>query len=123
MTNRKCGKCKGSVDKNNIIAAGIRESNLGGNCLYLEHVCPKCKWREILSFSGQQSAKLETLCYILLDSLRGQKDVAKSKEIEAKQQKSSKISDAEVEDFLKFVQNNDSHDDFMKFIRAKKHKE
>lgn len=119
LRNRFCKGCGQGVDKKDVIAIGVRETSKK-NSIFVEHACSNCKKREITSF---YKSTLEDLCYTILDSIQQRRDMNKAKEIESKESsQTSQISDEEVKNFIDFINQSESHEEFMKHIRADKFK-
>jgi len=122
LKGRQCDKCSQSITKENIIAIGIRDNN-ANKTIYMEHQCPKCKYREMTNCGGDKRGTLEELCYALLEELQLRKRAEKAKLARKnarinKQGMSKPWTNKEVEEFKKFIGKCDSHDQFLEYIRA-----
>lgn len=117
LRNKRCKKCETFISKKDIIAVGIRDHD-GQQSLYIEHLCSNkgCAWRGIVNFQNKE-ASIEELCYMLLESAKNQKASERSRQIESKKNGGS-ITDKEVTEFLKFLNKNETHDEFLKAIKA-----
>lgn len=116
LRDRTCMKCHTEITRKDIIAVGVRQAN-DKHVIYVEHACPKCKWREMTNFDRKKTS-IEELCYILLEGIRSRKNSEKSRQIEAAKSHGSQMSDKEVKSFLDFMNSNNSHEEFMKHIKA-----
>jgi len=118
IENKVCERCQQSAAKEDICAVGIRAfGRKKDTTFYVEHQCSKCQVRIITSFGAQKTGSAEELCYILLEQLQTQRRLQKAREFEP--ESIGKIRDEEVESFLSFMNENESHEDFMKFIGSK----
>lgn len=116
---RKCRKCNTVIGGDDVIALGLRKVR-SQYCLYIEHRCKQCKWREITVFSDDPMS-VEHLCYLILNSMQNKRAAEIAQITEQNNSKIKKsISDDEVRELLHFINNNSSYQDFMKFIGADK---
>lgn len=118
LSDRRCSKCNTQIVKQDVIAIGIRTYQKK-TCLYIEHQCKSCHYREITNYSGNKNSSVPELCYVLLEHHQKQKDTENIVKTRKKEKKS--ITDKEVNDLLRFMNDNSSYDDFMKYIGADKH--
>lgn len=116
ISTKSCPRCQKQLNKKDVVAIGIREGDTQP-CYYIEYQCSKCKGRGITPFNSR-IATIEKLCYVLLESVKHQKELSKSKEMEKQNKNTSPISDKEVKAFMKFLNKSESHEDFLVYIKA-----
>jgi len=115
LQKRKCSQCNKKYTKDNIIAVGIRMTEEDFYAMYLETQCSECGFRALTTLGKQKEDSLEKLCYVILESIKKKKITNKSKMIH-KQMENKPMTDKEVENFIKFIQTNQTHADFCKKI-------
>jgi len=118
LRNKRCKKCETFISKKDVIAIGVRDHE-GKQTIYIEHLCSNknCNWRGIINFQNKE-ASIEELCYILLEGVKNQKASERSKQLESKKKSGELITDKEVTEFLKFLNKSETHDEFLKAIKA-----
>jgi hypothetical protein len=117
INSKLCSQCHHLANKSEIIAVGVRKVKDGMYSFYVEHCCSNCEKRVITCFSKEKQGSPEDLCYLLIENLQQYRKSEKSKQIDKGKNKSP-IGDDEVDDFLKFLYNNDDYQEFMNFIGA-----
>ncbi len=116
MLKKQCTKCGTLVQKQDIIAIGIRD--FGGEFSpFCEHRCSKCEWRIMTSFTAEIKTNVEDLCYMMIKEMHFKRSTS-SKFTAKRQRPVSQITDNEVKTFLSEFRKNTSHEDFMKQIGA-----
>ena len=117
IKERYCSNCGHKINKQDVIAIGIRQLK-SKQALYIEYKCPKCDTREIISYT-QKPNTIEQLCYMLLDSVKKHNESQNAKNSDSsKLNHKTQMSKKEVDEFLKFMETVETHEDFMKFIHA-----
>ncbi|KKN47564.1 hypothetical protein LCGC14_0661690 [marine sediment metagenome] len=121
LNSKSCSQCNERVNKSDVIAVGVRliEGSSDKTTLYVEHACSSCQKRVITSFSKEKQNSVENLCYMLIEQMQQKRELEKSQEISNHDRK-EEISDEEVVELLEFMEKHNSHEDFMKFIKAPK---
>ena len=115
IRKRKCSKCNYPINDQDIIAVGIRElQGRKQSCLFTEHQCSQCLHRSITTFGKEKIGTIQGMCFTLLDSIERKKKLEKAHRITEKFK--DEMSDKNVNDFLKFLYNVESHDEFLKKI-------
>lgn len=113
LRDRKCNKCEQLYDNSDVEALGIKEIK-EKIAFYIEQKCKNCSNRCTTVFAKKTDSCLEELCYTILDYLNHKK--IKPSEDGSEHGKSTKISDHEVSEFLKYLNSNPDHNDFIKRI-------
>ncbi len=120
LNGRQCGRCGTFYRKENVIQIGLRYSEPDTTYITLEHQCDGCQYRETTSLANHANGSLEEMCFMLLDEIQKKRSIEKSqsmtKQFGSKQNK--QMTNNEVNEFLKNLNNFESHDDFMKHIKA-----
>lgn len=114
IKQRTCSKCNYAVSTKDVIAVGIREIRTKKSCLFAEHQCSKCNHRSITTFGREKIGSLQDLCFVLLESIRTIKKLEKAKKLTEKIQ--NDMSDKKIGEFLEFIRNVPTHDEFLKHI-------
>ena len=115
IEKKKCAECGAIVKKTDICAIGIRKVTEEKNTLYVEHLCSKCAKRTITSLAKEKVDGVEGLCYLLIEEMHNLRKIENSSK-RRKTNKKGSISDQEFKDMVKFLNNNDTHLEFMKYI-------
>ena len=114
LKKRSCSQCQTKYSTQDIVAVGIRQVNNPHECaMYVEHICPSCGYRALTTFGKEKEDSLEGMCCGILESIKRKKLTEKSRLL--RKRKEGNMTDKEVSNFLKFVQDA-SHDDFLKEI-------
>ncbi len=117
IETKKCAECGEKAHKHDICAIGVRSFGAEGKCTtYVEHKCGKCQVRTITSFAKEKLSSVEDLCYMIIEQIHAQKKLEKSKELSQQQNSNSQIGDDEVDALKQFLETNESHADFLKYI-------
>lgn len=115
IKDNSCCQCDNPFNKDTIVAIGIRQVKKS-IAFFVEHQCSKCGFRAITSFGREKENSLENMCHTLLRHINSQKVVQNA--LGFKKHLSEPMTDQEVVQFIKFVQNNETHDEFLKEIKA-----
>jgi len=118
VAKKNCSQCHHRLKQEDIIAIGVRELAKGKSTLYCEHLCPSCEYRSMTSFGGQKQTSVEDICYLLLEEILRKKSAKKCVERKAKE---TTLRASEVDEFIDFVKNVKTHDEFMKAIGSDKY--
>ncbi len=117
VRDNTCCQCGNPLGKETIIAIGIRQVKKSkSTAFFVEHKCHKCGFRSITSFGREKENNLENMCHALLRHINKKKVAQNSLEFE--KNTLEPMTDQEVGQFIKFVQNNKTHADFLKEIKA-----
>ncbi len=117
VETKKCSNCKTEVSKTSICAVGIRSIGANKSTVYVEHACPECSVRTITSFSREQSASVEELCYMLIEQIHNKRKLQRAEKIRGRVREDA-IQDEEVESLVELMNSSDSFEDFLKYIGA-----
>ena len=118
LNHKICGKCSKKYSNKDIVAIGIRESESEENnycSFYVEHKCSSCDYRSLITLNKQKEVSLENMCFTILEGIRKRKLTEKSRAIK-KNTNQNPISDKEMKNFIKFVNNTKTHEEFLKGI-------
>ena len=123
VESKTCNKCQCPSTRKDICAIGIRSFDQSNRTIfYVEHQCSECQTRIITSFGAQKTGSIEELCYLLLEQMQSRRSLEKSLDTKRSQDLDG-IKDNEVESLLRFMNKNQSHEEFMRFIGIKQNDE
>lgn len=118
ISEHQCLKCKTPFKRENITGIGLRENN-NTTSIFVEHQCEKCQHREFVATSNIKDGSTEEMCYILLEEIHKQRNCLHATKTRHTR-KTGPISDAEVKEFLKFL-DTASHNELIDHINTKTH--
>ena len=115
-----CNNCKKQISSEDIIATGIRKISENKHVIFIEYQCKHCLFRQVVAMDNKIS-NIQGLCFVLLDNIRKIRLLENAfRRKRTKPQKLGKISDKEVNDFIKFVNKSKNYDEFLQHIGVKK---
>lgn len=118
VKNKPCSKCGYVLDKQNIMGAGVKQIG-GEHSVFVEFRCPKCNYEARFSFENiVTTPTVERLCYMLLEEIQKKKRVHKAMSLPKNQRNNNPITDKEVKDFVREMNNSENYEDFLKLISA-----
>ena len=115
INKKTCSKCSNKINSSNIIAVGIREAPANQKVLFTEQQCPSCKTRSVAVFNKEKANSLKELCFSLLESIKKKRQAEISVDL-SKANMRGEIKQDKVDEFLTFLQDVETHDEFMKRI-------
>lgn len=116
IKKRSCSQCNKRYTTDDIIAVGIRSIDKDSSecSMYVEHECSSCGYRALTTFGKQKESSLEGMCCSILENIRSKKKAEKSRML--RKRKEGVMTECEVTNFLNFMKNNDTHEDFLREI-------
>ena len=118
ICKKKCNTCSHQFVRSDIIQIGIRKikkENEFMGALAIEAICPVCEKISVITFSQYQDFR-ELLC-ILLEEMQKIDKIKKSQQFTKEHTElipKSKISEKEIKEFKKKLNQIDNYQDFLK---------
>jgi len=112
-----CEKCGSTIKPSEVTRLEIEIDEKTGVDLYLRYLCQRCGQEK--SVHAGSIGSLEDLCYELLIHAQGLRDAQNASE--SKHDKAGKITDEDVQEFVRQLNTIDNHEEFLRrFIPGQK---
>ena len=116
-----CNKCDNVLKKENITGIGILDNEIA--TLFVEFICPSCKYASRITFSGEKKGSVEQMCYFILEEIQNKRRTSRSRKIaKISSEVKGEMTDTEVGEFINKMNSSESYNEFLKLIGAKTYK-